>query len=115
VGLILSGGPASVHADDAYRIDPAIFDLGIPTLGICYGHQLMADLLGGKVENTGRAEYGKAEIEVSEHSLLLGDLPSSQEVWMSHRDRVSAAPPGFVTVASSAEAPVAAMENRSRG
>src|SRR5690606_36438381 len=63
VGIVLSGGPASVYADDAYRIDPAILDLGVPVLGICYGHQLLADLAGGVVENTGTAEYGKTRSE----------------------------------------------------
>jgi GMP synthase (glutamine-hydrolysing) len=115
VGLILSGGPASVYAEDAYRLDPEILDLGIPILGICYGHQLLADLAGGKVENTGRAEYGKTPLEVTSESVLMGDLPAEQEVWMSHRDQVSEPPPGFVGVATSPGAPVAAMEDRERG
>ena len=115
IGLILSGGPASVYADDAYRMDPEILDLGIPILGICYGHQLLADLAGGTVANTGGAEYGNTELEITADSVLLSDLPKSQQVWMSHRDQVTTAPEGFVCVAASAGAQVAAMEDRDRG
>jgi GMP synthase (glutamine-hydrolysing) len=115
IGLILSGGPASVYADDAYRMDPEILDLGIPILGICYGHQLLADLAGGTVANTGGAEYGNTELEITADSVLLSDLPKSQQVWMSHRDQVTTAPEGFVCVAVSAGAQVAAMEDRDRG
>lgn len=115
IGLILSGGPASVYADDAYRMDPEILDLGIPILGICYGHQLLADLAGGTVANTGGAEYGNTELEITAGSVLLSDLPKSQQVWMSHRDQVTTAPEGFVCVAVSAGAQVAAMEDRDRG
>jgi GMP synthase (glutamine-hydrolysing) len=114
-GVILSGGPASVYAEDAYRVDPAIFELGIPVLGICYGHQLMAAALDGEVANTGRAEYGKTDLVTSGGSLLFEGLPESQEVWMSHRDAVATAPGGFVTTASTPGAPVAAMEDRTRG
>ena len=114
VGVILSGGPASVYADDAYRIDPGIFELGIPVLGICYGHQLMADVVGGEVANTGQAEYGKTELTASRESLLFADLSETQQVWMSHRDAVSRAPDGFVVTASTESAPVAAMEDRTR-
>jgi GMP synthase (glutamine-hydrolysing) len=114
VGVILSGGPASVYADDAYRVDPEIFALGIPVLGICYGHQLVAQALGGVVANTGLAEYGKTAVDVIGTSLLFKDLPASQDVWMSHRDSVSKVPPGFVCVASTPSAPVAAMEDRDR-
>lgn len=115
VGIILSGGPASVYAEDAYRMDPGIFELGIPVLGICYGHQLMADIVGGEVANTGQAEYGKTELISSRESLLFGDLPETQQVWMSHRDAVSRAPDGFVVTASTPSAPVAAMEDPTRG
>jgi GMP synthase (glutamine-hydrolysing) len=114
-GLILSGGPASVYADDAYDIDPAIFELGIPILGICYGHQLIAHTLGGKVAGNDVAEYGRAEMEASSASLLFHDLPEQQPVWMSHRDAVTDAPDGFVVVASTPDSPVAAMENHDRG
>jgi GMP synthase (glutamine-hydrolysing) len=115
VGLILSGGPASVYAEDAYRLDPEIVDLGIPILGICYGHQLLADIAGGEVANTGGAEYGNTSLEVVSDSLLLAELPNSQQVWMSHRDQVTGVPPGFVCVATSDGAEVAAMEDRDRG
>lgn len=114
-GIILSGGPASVYAEDSYRIDPAVFELGVPVLGICYGHQLMADVLDGELVNTGRGEYGKTELTAVRESVLFQDLDESQEVWMSHRDAVARAPDGFVTTATSADSPVAAMENRERG
>ncbi len=114
VGIILSGGPASVYADDAYRVDPGIFGLGIPVLGICYGHQLVAMELGGTVANTGTGEFGKTPLEVTSGSVLFRDLPESQDVWMSHRDSVSVVPEGFVCVASTPSAPVAAMEDRER-
>jgi GMP synthase (glutamine-hydrolysing) len=115
VGLILSGGPASVYAEHAYRMDPAILELGIPVLGICYGHQLLADLAGGTVANTGSAEYGNTALEVSRSSVLLKDLPREQQVWMSHQDQVVEPPPGFVAVATTPGSRVAAMENRERG
>lgn len=114
LGLILSGGPASVYAPDAYRMDPGILELGVPILGICYGHQLLADMAGGEVANTGGAEYGNTTLEVTGGSVLLAELPSTQQVWMSHRDQVTAAPPGFVAVATSEGAAVAAMEDRER-
>ena len=115
VGLILSGGPASVYAEGAYRMDPAILEMGIPVLGICYGHQLIADLAGGTVANTGSAEYGNTDLVVTGDSVLLRDLPKEQQVWMSHQDQVTEAPYGFVTVATSDGARVAAMEDRDRG
>jgi GMP synthase (glutamine-hydrolysing) len=111
--LILSGGPASVYADGAPDLDTAIFDLGIPTLGICYGMQLMARDLGGEVERTGASEFGKAELEAGE-SDLFRDLPTDQTVWMSHRDSVTAAPAGAVVTASSPSTPIAAFEDRAR-
>jgi GMP synthase (glutamine-hydrolysing) len=114
IGLILSGGPASVYAEDAYRMDPAILDLGIPTLGICYGHQLMAELAGGTVTNSETAEFGNTSIEMTAGSVLMRDLPGEQQVWMSHRDQVTEAPPGFVSVAVSGGARVAAMEDPDR-
>lgn len=114
LGLILSGGPASVYAEDAYRMDPDILGLGVPILGICYGHQLLAEMAGGEVANTGDAEYGKTELETVADSLLLAELPSSQQVWMSHRDQVMSPPPGFTCVASTDGAAVAAMEERER-
>ena len=115
LGLILSGGPASVYAENAYSMNPAILDLGIPILGICYGHQLLADLAGGKVANTGDAEYGSTSLEITAGSVLLKDLPASQEVWMSHQDQVVEPPDGFVSVATTGGAKVAAMEDLERG
>jgi GMP synthase (glutamine-hydrolysing) len=115
IGIILSGGPASVYADDAYELDPEIFELGVPMLGICYGHQVMAHGLGGVVERTGTAEYGKAELAVTAGSMLFHELPETQTVWMSHGDAVTACPPGFTRVATTDGSPVAAMEDRDRG
>ena len=112
--LVLSGGPASVYADDAPRIDPQLFELGIPTLGICYGAQLMALELGGRVDRTGVSEFGRTEMRVEE-SRLLHDTPAEQTVWMSHRDTVVEAPDGARVVASSPATPVAAFESAERG
>ncbi len=111
VGIILSGGPSSVYAEDAYGIDPEIFELGIPVLGICYGHQVMAQSLGGIVASTGTSEFGPAKLSVVNQSRLFSDQPESQQVWMSHNDAVSEAPDGFVVTASTPDAPVAAMEH----
>lgn len=111
--LVLSGGPASVYAEGAPDIDPAIFELGIPALGICYGMQLMARDLGGGVERTGVSEFGKAELEARE-SALFQDLPPEQTVWMSHRDSVTAPPSGAEVTASSPTTPIAAFEDRTR-
>jgi GMP synthase (glutamine-hydrolysing) len=108
-GVILSGGPASVYADDAPHVDPGIFELGIPTLGICYGMQLMALDLGGRVDRTGVSEFGKTDLRV-EASRLLRDTPTEQTVWMSHRDSVVAPPDGAAVVASSASTPIGAFE-----
>jgi GMP synthase (glutamine-hydrolysing) len=112
--LILSGGPASVYADGAPHCDPAIFELGIPTLGICYGMQLMALELGGRVDRTGAAEFGKAELKSGE-SALFHDLPAEQQVWMSHRDSVVAPPAGARVTASSGSTPIGAFEDPARG
>lgn len=114
VGIILSGGPSSVYADDAYGVDPEIFALGIPVLGICYGHQVMAQTLGGTVVSTGTSEFGAAELAVPAGSLLFANHAGNQQVWMSHNDAVSVAPDGFVVTASTPDAPVAAMEDRER-
>jgi GMP synthase (glutamine-hydrolysing) len=108
--LILSGGPASVYAEGAPRVDPELFALGIPTLGICYGMQLMALDLGGRVDRTGVSEFGKTSLR-AEHGALFGDLPAEQTVWMSHRDSVVAPPEGSVVVAGSPSTPIAAFEN----
>jgi GMP synthase (glutamine-hydrolysing) len=112
--LVLSGGPASVYAEGAPEIDPAIFELGIPMLGICYGMQLMARDLGGAVDRTGVSEFGKTELEAHE-SALFHDLPVEQTVWMSHRDSVTAPPADAVVTASSPTTPIAAFESRERG
>ena len=114
VGIILSGGPASVYAEDAYSIDPAILDLGIPVLGICYGHQVLAHALGGDVARTENAEFGRTELKAVGGSTLFEGLPDHQQVWMSHRDSVVKAPPGFTVIASTADSPVAAMEDLDR-
>jgi GMP synthase (glutamine-hydrolysing) len=111
--LVLSGGPASVYAEGAPEIDPGIFELGVPTLGICYGMQLMARDLGGAVERTGVSEFGKTELEATD-SELFHDLPPEQTVWMSHRDSVTAPPSGAVVTASSPSTPIAAFEDRAR-
>ena len=112
--ILLSGGPASVYSEGAPDVDPAIFELGIPTLGICYGMQLMARDLGGTVERTDASEFGKAEL-AAEESELFHDLPPEQVVWMSHRDSVTAPPTGASITASSPSTPIAAFEDRERG
>ena len=114
LALVLSGGPSSVYADGAPQLDPAVFDLGVPVFGICYGFQAMAQALGGTVAHTGTSEYGRAELKVLGGELHSG-LPEVQPVWMSHGDAVTAAPDGFDVVASTAGATVAAFENRERG
>ncbi len=113
--IILSGGPRSVHQPGAPGIDPAVFTLGVPVLGICYGQQLMATALGGEVARTGVAEFGKADLSVdAPGSLLFSELPGEQIVWMSHNDAVVKAPSGFVGVASTSSSPVAAFEDHDR-
>lgn len=108
--LILSGGPASVYAEDAPTIDPAIFDLGLPILGFCYGHQITAVTLGGKVGHSEVGEYGRATITRAAGAKLFNSTPMEQTVWMSHRDAVSEVPEGFTVTASTDVCPVAAME-----
>jgi GMP synthase (glutamine-hydrolysing) len=112
--LILSGGPASVYADDAPHVDSGLFELGVPTLGICYGAQLMAMELGGKVERTDVSEFGKTALRVDGGALFAG-LPSEQVCWMSHRDTVTAPPEGAQVTAGSPSTPVAAFEAEARG
>jgi GMP synthase (glutamine-hydrolysing) len=112
--VILSGGPASVYAENAPRVDPGIFELGVPTLGICYGMQLMAQELGGSVERTGASEFGKTELRAEEGGELFHDLPDEQTVWMSHRDSVTAPPEGARVVAGSPSTPIAAFEDARR-
>jgi len=107
--LVLSGGPASVYSDGAPHVDPRLFELGVPTLGICYGMQLMALELGGRVDRTGVSEFGKTELRAGE-SRLFRDTPAEQTVWMSHRDSVVAPPSGANVVAGSPSTPIAAFE-----
>ncbi|QKG24920.1 glutamine-hydrolyzing GMP synthase [Actinomadura violacea] len=113
--IILSGGPASVYEQGAPAAPDGLFELGVPTLGICYGHQVMAQALGGTVENSDVAEYGGATVAVTSPGMLFAGLPSEQAVWMSHRDFVREAPAGFTVTASTDVTPVAGMENRERG
>ncbi len=113
--VILSGGPSSVYAANAPTIDPALFETGIPVFGICYGFQAMAAALGGEVARTGRREYGATSVTVTDPgSALLGGLPDTLGVWMSHGDAVAAAPPGFRVTARTADTPIAAFEHTSR-
>jgi GMP synthase (glutamine-hydrolysing) len=113
VAIVLSGGPASVYADGAPEVDPELFELGIPTLGICYGMQLMARDLGGRVERTGVSEFGKTDLHADGGALLAG-LPAEQTVWMSHRDSVTAPPAGATVTAGSPSTPIAAFEDPGR-
>ncbi len=111
-GIIFSGGPNSIYDQNALKVDPEIFKLGIPILGICYGMQLMASYLNGKVEKAANSEYGRADIEVEDtNSVLFAGLPKDEYVWMSHGDLVTGAPAGFETVASSKNCPIAAIAN----
>src|SRR5690606_11522314 len=111
---ILSGGPASVYAEGAPSVDPALFGAGVPVLGICYGFQAMARALGGTVAQTGTREYGGTEVQVSSAGALLTGSPDAQTTWMSHGDAVHAAPAGFDVLATSAGSPVAAFEDTNR-
>ena len=117
VGLILSGGPKSVSEDDAPHCDPRVLELGVPTLGICYGMQLMTHMLGGSVSSAPHREFGHAVVRVraGDAPRLFRELPVRLRVWASHGDFVAAAPQGFAVVATSANAPVAAMEAPERG
>jgi GMP synthase (glutamine-hydrolysing) len=114
VGLVLSGGPASVAAEGAPLPDRGIFEMGLPVLGICYGMQAMAELLGGSVEPGERREYGPAVIEVAEGGDLFRGLPGRLDVWMSHGDRVRALPEGFRLAAGSTNGLVAAIADPNR-
>ncbi len=115
VGIVFSGGPKSVRVDDAPLIDPAVYELGIPILGICYGAQLIAHQLGGEVARYERGEYGRTELaRLPGPSALLDGLPSAQTVWMSHFDAVASPPPEFVATARTDAAPAAAFEDLAR-
>jgi GMP synthase (glutamine-hydrolysing) len=114
-GLILSGGPASVYAEGAPALEPELLELGVPVLGICYGMQLLARSLGGRVEGAEVGEFGRSQLTVREPGRLLQGTPREQTCWMSHRDTVFSPPPGFEALASSTESPVAAFESIQRG
>src|SRR5437879_987780 len=114
-GIILSGGPASVYAPGAPRLDRGLLELGVPVMGICYGMQLLVHELGGRVESAAVGEFGRSDLHVSEPGVLLEGLPREQTCWMSHRDTVFEAPPGFTALASSSCSPVAAVEEPARG
>jgi GMP synthase (glutamine-hydrolysing) len=115
IGIILSGGPASVYEPGAPECDERIFRLGVPVLGICYGQQVMAQALGGEVAHTEVGEYGKVDLSVERDSQVLDGLPLQTTAWMSHRDAVVKPPPGFNVVASTPTCPVAAMEDTEDG
>jgi len=112
--IVLSGGPSSVYAAGAPSVDPALFEAGVPVLGICYGFQAMAQALGGTVQHTGRSEYGRAVVSHTDGSALLGGLPAEHQAWMSHGDQVTAAPAGFTVTATSPGSAVAAFEQADR-
>jgi GMP synthase (glutamine-hydrolyzing), C-terminal domain or B subunit/GMP synthase (glutamine-hydrolyzing), N-terminal domain or A subunit len=113
-GIVFSGGPASVYEEKSPLVDPAIYDLGVPIFGICYGMQMMSHQLEGKVERAGKREYGKAEVDFAEGSHLAQGLEARQTVWMSHSDLVVEPPAGFRVDASTEHAPIAAMSNPDR-
>lgn len=113
-GIVFSGGPSSVYAEDAPHIDKAIYEIGVPIFGICYGMQLMAQQLGGKVERAAKREYGKADVDFAEHSALTKGLDRKQTVWMSHGDHVVELPEGFAVDASTDHAPIAGFANEGR-
>jgi GMP synthase (glutamine-hydrolysing) len=112
--IIFSGGPASVHVDGAPDIDHAVYDAGVPILGICYGAQLVARDLGGEVTKTGQGEYGRTDMHIEGSALLFADQPVDQIVWMSHGDSITRAPEGFAVTARTTAVPVAAFEDRDR-
>jgi GMP synthase (glutamine-hydrolysing) len=113
-GIVLSGGPASVYAEGAPRLDRELLALGVPVMGICYGMQLLVHELGGRVEQAEVGEFGRSDLRVSEPGVLLRDMPAEQTCWMSHRDTVFEPPPGFTALASSSSSPVAAVEDTAR-
>ncbi|TLS52121.1 glutamine-hydrolyzing GMP synthase [Paenibacillus antri] len=113
-GIVFSGGPASVYGENSPLVDPAVYDLGVPILGICYGMQMMSHQLQGKVEAAGKREYGKAMVRFAPDCVLTSGLTGEQQVWMSHSDLVIEAPAGFAIDASTEHAPIAAMSHRER-
>ena len=110
-GIIFTGGPNSVYGDDTPKIDPGVFELGVPVLGICYGHQLMTQTLGGRVESADVREYGKTAVKLNKNNILFKDIEEHNISWMSHTDYVSEVPEGFVVTADTSECPVAGMAN----
>lgn len=110
-GIIFTGGPNSVYGDDTPKIDPCVFELGVPVLGICYGHQLMTQMLGGRVESADVREYGKTAVKLNKNNILFKDIEEHNISWMSHTDYVSEVPEGFVVTADTSECPVAGMAN----
>lgn len=110
-GIILSGGPASIYEENAFRVDDGVFSLDVPILGICYGMQLIADKYNAKVEPAKHHEYGKAELKFEQEHCLFHKTPNLQTVWMSHSDRVESLPEGFSKIASSTNSPYAAIAN----
>src|SRR5262249_49462795 len=112
--IIFSGGPASVHVDGAPSIDPAIYDAGVPLLGICYGAQLIALQLGGTVAKTGTGEYGRTDLRGADSAPLFAEQPAEQVVWMSHGDSIVGAPSGFAVTAYTGGTPVVGLEDRER-
>jgi GMP synthase (glutamine-hydrolysing) len=114
-GIILSGGPASVYAEGAPRLERGLLELGVPVMGICYGMQLLVHELGGQVREAEVGEFGRSDLKVIEQGTLLQGMPREQTCWMSHRDTVIEPPPGFTALASSSVSPVAAVEDAERG
>ncbi|HNB04604.1 MAG TPA: glutamine-hydrolyzing GMP synthase, partial [Thauera aminoaromatica] len=122
-GVILSGGPNSVYEAEDWRAPQAVFELGVPVLGICYGMQTMASQLGGKVESSAKREFGYAEMRARGHSKLFAGIEDRSnaeghgllDVWMSHGDKVTALPPGFKIIGSNESTPIAAMADEARG
>ncbi|HNO92153.1 MAG TPA: glutamine-hydrolyzing GMP synthase, partial [bacterium] len=113
-GIILSGGPSSVYENGAPHPDRAIFDLGIPVLGVCYGMQVMAYFLGGAVDKAAHREFGRAEIRITDHTDLFSGFPEKTTVWQSHGDRLEKIPDGFEIIAGTDNAPITAMRNKAR-
>src|SRR5688572_13034965 len=113
-GIVLSGGPASVYDDGAPQLDPGIFSLGVPVLGICYGMQLIAQHLGGRVEYSARREYGPSMLHIANGSRLFDGIEGQLDIWNSHGDKVSALPPGFHSAAHTENSPFAAIEDADR-